>query len=252
MLKSICECDDNLTAVRNQNYILHDGSRVAAAPSDAKYIGKPPVTTRSLEASPQEVATPPSKTPDEDMFDAVADRPVSEECPASMTLPRYSASLPKLENTMREQISGTSDLVEGAVVRLLGEVGKALEPSRDSKVVSVSQTVVSRALTEGFQSTAFYYSVQKAVQKSVAEHQNVDVILTGRIDAPAYTVQAPKSIKREVEKGFLEKTKIEESFNKLTEAVEEMKIRIEDGMEAGRLNCFDPQAHRRTYLTTKN
>lgn len=63
--------------------------------------------------------------------------------------------------------------------------------------------------------------MQKSVHKCLAESQSVDVVATRMIYAPAFTVPVIKFTEHEVEKGSLDRAKIEEQFNRLTEAVDE-------------------------------
>lgn len=95
------------------------------------------------------------------MFDGLADRRVSEEHPFSRTPPPQYASLARLENSMRDQISSAPALVEHAVSHLLGDVGRATESRLDTKVISVIQAVFSSPLAKGFRSAAFHFAVER-------------------------------------------------------------------------------------------
>lgn len=50
-------------------------------------------------------------------------------------------------------------------------------------MTSVIQAVVSRALTNGFQSAAFYSKMKEVVQKFVPELLSVDAVATELVDA---------------------------------------------------------------------
>lgn len=64
---------------------------------------------------------------------------------------------------MREQIDSISAPVADAVERVFEEASQATESSQNKTVVSMTQTLVSRAVTKGFQSAPFYLAVQEAV-----------------------------------------------------------------------------------------
>lgn len=90
-----------------------------------------------------------------DMFGGVSDRPLSRKCPALRTLPIYSASMDRLENTFQVQIDSIPALVEHAVIRLFGDAGSATDSSFDTKMISVIQTVVNRALAKASEVPTF-------------------------------------------------------------------------------------------------
>lgn len=170
------------------------------------------------------------------MFDAIADRPVSEERPASRIRPTHSALLAKLENTVCEQIASIPALLEDAVVRLFGDAGRVTESTPDTKVISVIQTVVSRSLVNLFRSVAFYLALEGAVHKCVSEPPSFDAVATRMIDASAFVVPVAKFIKKEFKRSSLDKAKIEERFNKMAETVMEEKISEEDGILTKRMD----------------
>lgn len=66
-------------------------------------------------------------------------------------------------------------------------------------MISAVQTVVHRALVNGFQSALFYSVVEDAVQKSVVESQSVDTVLKKLVDALCFNVPIARCLKREVE-----------------------------------------------------
>lgn len=149
--------------------LLCEGSRITAALSAVQAVGNPPIAPYPLEAALQEVAIPPSRAHGEDTFDAIAKRPVLEEYTTQMTQATLSASLAKLENTVREHISSITALAEGAVVRLSGDTGQARESSPETKVICVIQIVANRALAMTFRSAVFYCALKKALCNCVSE-----------------------------------------------------------------------------------
>lgn len=96
------------------------------------------------------------------------------------------------------------------------------------------KTVVKRALAICLQSDFFYSAVEQAAKKSASESQRSDTVVTRMIDAPASTVPLARFIKQEVEKSASDKDKMEERFNKLDEAVDGKKNKIEDGISTKR------------------
>lgn len=95
-------------------------------------------------------------------------------------------------------------------------------------MVSAIHTVVYRALAKCFRSTFFYSAVQQAVNNCVTVPHSVDTVTTSMMNVSAFTVLVAKFIQHKSEKGFVEKAKIEDGFNKLTEAAAEKKIKMVD------------------------
>lgn len=82
---------------------------------------------------------------------------------------------------MREQIGTILNLVGDAVMHLSGCAVRATKSSLDTKVVSVIQAVLNRALAKDFRRAAFYTAVQGAVQKYVPEPRSFyEVATNGR------------------------------------------------------------------------
>lgn len=131
---------------------------------------------------------------------------------------------------MRDQIAIFTALPEDGVVYLFGYVGRTTKSSPGTKVVSMLQTVVNRAVDKGFRSVAFYLTVEKAVHKSVPEPQSVDTVTTMLINSPAFTVLVVEFIKHKVEKSSVDKARIEEQPNKLSETVHDKQMKIEEGI----------------------
>lgn len=151
-------------------------------------------------------------------------------------------------------------LVEDAIARIFGGADRATESRPDTKVISVTQTVVNRALAEGFRNAPFCSAVQQAVHKCLAGPQSTDAVPTRMIDAPVPAVPVARFIRTEVEKVFLDSTKMEELFSKLAETVAEKKIKIEDEILTKRIDWArfsspqtdisdDKKASTKTYYT---
>lgn len=127
------ERGEDVSVVSNSEHTLRDGCQIAASSSTATTFGNPPITPQSLEATLQEVAAPIPRMEGEDMFDGVADEPVSEESPTTRKRSTQYCSSAGLEDTVQEQIADIPALVEDAVVRLFG-TGSATKSSADTKV----------------------------------------------------------------------------------------------------------------------
>lgn len=94
---------------------------------------------QSLEAGLEEVAKPLPRAEGEDTFHNLADRPVSEERPASRTLSTQSRSSTRLDDTVRNPFVGIPAVAEGTSVRILGDTGRATEESPGTKVLGFDQ-----------------------------------------------------------------------------------------------------------------
>lgn len=161
-----------------------------------------------------------SRAEGEDTFDALTDRPVSEEGPVSRIRLKHSPSPAQLDNTVREQIASIPALVENAVMRFFGNAGKVTESSPNTKVIPVIKTVVSGALAKDLRSAAACFAVEDAVHKWAQEPPSVDTVAAKLIDALSSTVPVVRFVKKEVEKNVLDRAKMEESFVRLAGAVE--------------------------------
>lgn len=84
---------------------------------------------------------------------------------------------------MREQISSILALMEDAAIYLFEDAGKSMKSSLDTKVMSLIQTVVNRALAKVFEVPRFF-AIGKAVQKSVSELPSVDEVTANYVASP--------------------------------------------------------------------
>lgn len=144
------ERDEDVTVVSNPYRTLRDARRIAATSSAAILVENTPIPPHSLEEVLEGVATPVPRAEGEDRSDGVANGPVSEERPAPKTRSPHSASTARLENTMCEQVAKNPALVEDLVIRLFRDAGLAMESSPDMNIISVIQTVGSRAPAKVF------------------------------------------------------------------------------------------------------
>lgn len=62
-----------------------------------------------------------------------------------------------------------------------------MESSPDTKVVSVMQTLFSRAMGKGSRSASFYSAVEEELQNCAPEPLRVDTVAAKLIDAPLYS-----------------------------------------------------------------
>lgn len=69
--------------------------------------------------------------------------------------------------------------------------------------------------------------------------------------APSFTVPVAKFFKHKVETNFLHKAQMENRFVKLSEPVEEKKIKVEDGSRKRRIGSARSPSIRWTYSTTR-
>lgn len=129
---------------------------------------------------------------------------------------------------MREQIPSILALSNYDFVCLFEDASCDTESSPDTKVISVTQTVVNRALTEGLQSHTLHSAVTKAVHGCVAETKSLEAVATIMFIVSSLILHLAIFIKHEVEKGSLDKAEMEKRFNMLTKKVDEKKIMIEE------------------------
>lgn len=97
----------------------------------------------------------------------------------------------------------------------------------------------------------FYSLVEQAVHKSVSEPRIGGAAVTRMIDAHAFAVLLVKFIQNQVEKGFLQKEKMEERLVKLAKTVDEKKSKHEKISRQRKSTWFDPQGHQRICPTTR-
>lgn len=79
-------------------------------------------------------------------------------------------------------------------------------------------------------------AVEHGVYKFVSENHILDAVATNTIDAATFIVLVARFIKHEVEKVSLGRAKMEETFSKLDEVVDEQKIKAEDGIASTRMD----------------
>lgn len=245
------EGNENVALVSNLEPILCDSGRNAAASSTVLIVGNPPFTPQSVEAALENAIIPVIRVESEDTIDGLADSPLSEDRPSSRIQRKPSAPRTKLENTTLNNIASIPALVGGAVIRLFREAHRATELNPYTNVTSVIRTVVGRALAKGFRSAAFYSPVGESVNKCVSESLSTEAVAAKIVETPASTITVVKFVKREVEKNSVNKIKMEERFVKLTEAVEEKTMRIENGKPTRWFDTARSRARKRTYLTKK-
>lgn len=140
------ELDEDATVVSNPECILRDGHQISDTSDTATPVVNPPIAPQSLEAALKEVAVSNQRVESGDTLDGFADKPVSEERPASTIPFTRSCSTVWLEDAMRDQIVCISAVLENAVVRLLDNEGQATELSPHNKVMAAIQTVASRTV----------------------------------------------------------------------------------------------------------
>lgn len=121
----------------------------------------------------------------------------------------------------------------------------------DTKVYSVIETAVSRALAKGFRSTTYYSAVEEDVHKCVPEAMSVDTVAVKLVDAPSFTVHDAKFFKLGVDKNSLDKTMMKKRFARLAEAVELKEVNVADVIPTRRIGAARSQAPRQTYPTVR-
>lgn len=123
----------------------------------------------------------------------------------------------RLKSTARKQIANISALAEDShpcdSLRLFCDADQATETSPNTKVISVIQMAVSRSVAKSFQFVALQTTVEQDVHSSLAEAHILDAVKTRMIGASAFTVSVSRTMKHEVEKGSLEKAKLEKSVS---------------------------------------
>lgn len=141
-----------ITAVSNAVRILCDGRQMTSASSALYAVGCPSNEPQSLENALEKVATSVPKENDEDTFDGLNDRAVSEERPACRVQSPQSRSPAWRDDAVRSKFANISGVVDDSFVRLIGDLGRATDSSPDTKVLSVIRTVVNRSVRKPFRS----------------------------------------------------------------------------------------------------
>lgn len=111
----------------NLEHILCDDRLVAAASSAPITVENPPIVPQSSEAALQELDISVTISKGEEMYDGLADRSVSEECPTSRMWHTHLTSSARLENTMSDQIVSIPALVPNAAISMFRDAGRATE-----------------------------------------------------------------------------------------------------------------------------
>lgn len=106
---------------------------------------------------------------DEETFDGIANRPVSEDRPASTIQLTLSRSSARLENTVHNQYASIRAVVDDTVLRLFDDARRAKESSTDTKALEVLRIVFNRSVAKAFQSSLFQSALERATQKCLAE-----------------------------------------------------------------------------------
>lgn len=154
MESSRCERDEDATVVHSLKQILRDCRQIAASSSSATPVVNFPNALQLLAAALDEVAAPTPLAEGEDTSDSLADRSFSEERPVSMICSTQLGSSSWLKDTLREQIASIPALVEDAIVRFFGEVGRSAESGSDTNAMAVIRAVVNLSVAKAFKSTS--------------------------------------------------------------------------------------------------
>lgn len=125
-------------------------------------------------------------------------------------------------------------MFEDAVIRLFGDAGRVRESNPGTKLVSMIQTVVSRALSKGFRNAPFYTTVDELLEECVSKPSGADAVVAKLLHAPSFTVPVAKFVGHEVEKNSINKAKMVDRFVKLAAEVEKRKVKVEDGISTRR------------------
>lgn len=115
----------------------------------------------------RQTSTPSQTHEEEEKFERLADRPVSEERPATRTQHTPSASSARIEKSMRDQIAGIQTLVEDGLMRLLGNGVRSIESNSNPAVIRKIQTVGDRSDAKALQGPTFNGSLKQALQNLV-------------------------------------------------------------------------------------
>lgn len=123
------EREPKATTVNNQEYIMRDGRRVAAASSTTSVVVNPPKLHTNLSTTLQGVAAPIPRAESEDIPDGLADRSMLQDHPHTGFWHTQFISLARAKGTVRDQIVCIPALIDGVVLRHLGNEGRAAESS---------------------------------------------------------------------------------------------------------------------------
>lgn len=180
-----CKFDDDVNAVGILECMLCNACQTIVTISAIWTVRNVPMTPQILQTALEEVTKPPLRAHGEDMPDAVAEPPESDKRLALKTRPTHNASLARLESTVCEEVASVLALVEDAVVPLLGEAASYMESIQDTKMISLIDKVVRRALPRGFQSAAYCSAVEETIRKRVSKSRSVEAEAIVLGNAPA-------------------------------------------------------------------
>lgn len=112
---------------------------------------------------------------------------------------------------------------------LIDTLGRAMELFNDTKLISVTWAVVSRAVAKAFRSGAFPIAVEQALRENETELHMFHDVSTCKLVISVVTVPVAKFVEPPIEEGSREKVEMESDFIKVHEAVDQRKDKTEDG-----------------------
>lgn len=135
---------------------------------------------------------------------------MSEENDASKILPTQPGSSAHLVDIVRYQFCSIPGVVENTVIHLFGDAARETESNQDANVLSLILTVVNRTSTKDSRGSSFQVSVERAVQKDLAELHVANNLATRTINLLAFRVLVSKVDSNEVKKRFLQQGKMDQ------------------------------------------
>lgn len=118
------EHDTDATKVSSREDVLRYSRRFTAASKTLPIARRTPTEPQSLEAALNEVASPALGAEGKGTFHGLGNRPEYEKRLALRNLRPLFCSSARLKYTVHEYIASSASLVEDAVVRLFGDVGR--------------------------------------------------------------------------------------------------------------------------------
>lgn len=188
------ERGEDITVFSKSEHIIRGGCRTAATSGAATTIGNFPAAPQSVEAASNEMATPVTRTDGKHTFGGLSDRFVSEQHPALRSRPTHSASSAKGEYDERTDCQYFV-LVDDGIVHTSRDIGRFTKSNPDTKTVPLLQTVVNKALAEGFWSAAFYLAVEEVEYNFVPDPPSAHAVAEKLVDALSSTVSETKLVK---------------------------------------------------------
>lgn len=190
----------------------------------------------SLETALEEEVTSVPRSHDEDKLYGLADRPVSEEHPTSTIWPTQSRSSARTENTIHDQFVSIPGVVKDSAVRRFGGSGRTTESRPATGFFSVIFTVINGSIAKTFQSSVFQSSVERAVQKCLADSKFTKVIKTRAVDLRTPIVSVVKFVRNVVEKRSVEKAEMDRNRNVSNKSVVGHKKKAEDELQPQKMD----------------